>query len=435
MTDPATHARNAVEGAPSAIVLPGDASTAPRCRFCAQPLADVVVDLGVSPLCESYVPVDALDSMEPFYPLKAYVCSACWLVQLSEYVTPQAIFGEYAYFSSYSDSWVEHAGRYATEMMGRRGLGPDNLVVEVGSNDGYLLQHFVAAGVPVLGIEPAANVAAVAEAQGIPTMVRFFGAALADELAGQGRQADLLVANNVLAQVPDLNDFVAGFARLLAPGGLLTMEFPHLKRLLDENQFDTIYHEHFSYFSLSTVSRVLRAHSLRVVDVEELPTHGGSLRVHARHLDTAAPPSDAVEALLATERDAGLETLAPYRAFGRRIEATKRDLLTFLVAARNEGLRIAGYGAPGKANTLLNYCGIRTDFVEFTVDRNPYKQGRYTPGTHIPILHPDRLRVARPDIVWIMPWNLRHEIAAQLEYVRDWGGRFMVAIPKMEVWA
>ena len=410
------------------------ASSGARCRFCGHPLEHVVVDLGMSPLCESYVPADALDAMEPFYPLRTYVCDACWLVQLSEYVAPEGIFSEYAYFSSYSDSWVDHAHRFANVTTAQLGLGRQSLVVEVGSNDGYLLQHFAATGIPVLGIEPAANVAAAAEARGIPTLVRFFGADLARELVADGRRADLLIGNNVLAQVPALNDFVAGLAALLAPDGLLTLEFPHLQRLLDENQFDTIYHEHFSYFSLSSARRILEAHGLALVHVEELPTHGGSLRVHARHAGITARAAPSVEALATREREAGLEGLDRYRGFSRQVEATKRDLLDFLVSARREGRTIAGYGAPGKANTLLNYCGIRTDFLEYTVDRNPYKQGRYTPGTHVPILHPDRLRETRPDIVWIMPWNLREEIAAQLAFVREWGGRFMVAIPRVEVW-
>ncbi len=404
-----------------------------RCRFCGRPLEHVVVDLGMSPLCESYVAADALDAMEPFYPLRAYVCDGCWLMQLSEYVAPEGIFSEYAYFSSYSDSWVAHARGYAEMMQAELGLGGGSLVVEVGSNDGYLLRHFAASGVPVLGIEPAANVAAAAMSAGVPTRVEFFGEGAARRLVGEGFRADLLVGNNVLAQVPALNDFVAGLAVLLAPDGLLTLEFPHLQRLLEENQFDTIYHEHFSYFSLSATRRILAAHGLAVVDVEELLTHGGSLRIHARHAGTA-PVQAAVDALAARERAAGLEGLARYRAFGSAVEETKRALLEFLIERRREGCTIAGYGAPGKANTLLNYCGIRTDFLAYTVDRNPHKQGRYTPGTHIPIHHPDRLRETRPDIVWILPWNLRNEVTQQLSDVPSWGGRFMVAIPKVEVW-
>ncbi len=411
----------------------GSAERIPHCRLCAAPLERVVVDLGMSPLCESYVRAEDLDAMEPFYPLRVYVCDACRLVQLSEYVAPESIFSEYAYFSSYSDSWVAHAASYAGEMRERLALGPGSLVVELGSNDGYLLQHFVAAGVPVLGVEPAANVAAEAERRGVPTVVRFFGRETARDLVAQGRRADLVVGNNVLAQVPDLNDFVAGIAILLAPRGHVTIEFPHLLRLLDENQFDTIYHEHFSYFSLHTAERTFAAHGMTIVDVDELPTHGGSLRIHARHADAAGTVSDRVRRVEADEVAAGLEGPDRYATFGAQVEETKRALLAFLIDARRSGKRIVGSGAPGKANTLLNYCGVRTDFVEFTVDRNPYKQGRFTPGTHIPILHPDRIAEARPDYVWIMPWNLRDEIAAQLGYVRDWGGRCMVAIPRVEV--
>ncbi len=419
--------------APGATVAGGSGQRAPHCRLCSARLERVVVDLGMSPLCESYVPAADLDRMEPFYPLRVYVCDACRLVQLSEYVTPESIFSEYAYFSSYSDSWVAHAQAYADEMRRRLDLGRDSLVVELGSNDGYLLQHFVASGVPVLGVEPAANVARAAVARGVPTVIRFFGEATARDLVAEGRRADLIVGNNVLAQVPDLNDFVAGIAALLAPGGHVTIEFPHLLRLLEENQFDTIYHEHFSYFSLHTARRAFAAHGLAIVDVDEIPTHGGSLRVHARHAADAGPVSGRVRKVEADEVAAGLEQPERYARFGAQVEETKRALLAFLIDARRAGRRIVGYGAPGKANTLLNYCGIRTDFVEFTVDRNPYKQGRFTPGTHIPILHPDRIAEARPDYVWIMPWNLRDEIAGQLEYVRSWGGRCIVAIPAVEV--
>jgi hypothetical protein len=387
----------------------------------------------MSPLCESYLAAEDLDRMEAFYPLRVYVCDACFLMQLSEYVAPEQIFGEYAYFSSYADSWVAHARRYVQAMTARLGLDGSSLVVEVGSNDGYLLRHFAGTGIPVLGIEPAANVAAAAEALGIPTMVRFFGRELALELVAAGSRPALIVGNNVLAQVPDLNDFVSGLALLLAPDGLITLEFPHVLRLLDENQFDTIYHEHFSYFSLLSIMSVMERHDLRVVDVEELTTHGGSLRVHVRHAEAGSEVAESVDALLARERRAGLDGVARYVAFGRDVEATKQALLRFLIDLRSAGRSIVGYGAPGKANTLLNYCGIRTDFVDYTVDRNPYKQGRYTPGTHIPIMHPDHIRETKPDYVWIMPWNLRDEIAGQLAYVHEWGGRVMVAIPRVEV--
>jgi SAM-dependent methyltransferase len=350
-------------------------------------------------------------------------------------VAPEAIFTEYAYFSSYSDSWVRHARDYTELAIERLGLGPDSLVVELASNDGYLLQHFVARGVPVLGIEPAVNVAKVATERGIPTLTRFFGAALADELAGQGRQADLVVANNVLAHVPDLNSFVAGIARLLKPGGVVTVEFPHLARLMEGNQFDTIYHEHFSYFSFGTARRIFARHGMTLFDVQELPTHGGSLRIWGRGaLAGNGTVSQRVTELAAWELAAGLETLAPYAAFGKRVAETKRKLLEFLIAAKRDGASIAGYGAPGKGNTLLNYCGIRGEVLDYTVDRNPYKHGRFTPGTHIPIHPPERLAETRPDYILILPWNLKDEIIEQLAYTREWGAHFIVPIPEVTVY-
>jgi SAM-dependent methyltransferase len=373
--------------------------------------------------------------MEPFYPLRADLCEQCWLVQLERYVTPEAIFTEYAYFSSYSDSWVRHARDYAEAMTDRLALGPDSKVVELASNDGYLLQHFVARGIPVLGIEPAANVAAVAAERGVPTLTRFFGEELARGLAGDSGPADLIVANNVLAQVPDLNDFVAGIKRLLKPGGVVTAEFPHLVRLLEDNQFDTIYHEHFSYFSFGTARRIFARHGLTLFDVEELATHGGSLRIYGRHAEEGDPASGGrAEELAAREAAAGLETPAPYTGFGERVVETKRKLLEFLIAVKRDGASIAGYGAPGKGNTLLNYCGIRTDFLDYTVDRNPYKHGRFTPGTHIPIHPPERLAETRPDYILILPWNLKDEIIEQLAYTREWGARFVVPIPEVTVY-
>jgi len=388
----------------------------------------------MSPLCESYVPADKLDDMEPFYPLHVRVCDRCFLVQLAEYVPPEEIFREYAYFSSYSDSWVEHMRRYADAIADRLGLGGSSLVVEVASNDGYLLQHFVAKGIPVLGIEPAANVARVAVEKGIPTIVEFFGEETARKLAAEGRQADLVCGANVLAQVPDPGDFARGLRVLLKPGGVVTIEFPHLVRLIAENQFDTIYHEHFSYLSLLAAERIFAAAGLTLFDVEELPTHGGSLRVYARHADDATKPVAArVAELRRREVDAGLLRLETYAAFGERVKETKRKLLEFLIAVKRSGRTVAGYGAPGKGNTLLNYCGIRTDFLDFTVDRNTYKQGKFLPGTHIPIHHPDRIREARPDYLLILPWNLRDEIVGQLGYVREWGGRFVVPIPEVRV--
>ena len=389
----------------------------------------------MSPLCESYVSAEQLKQMEPFYPLHVFVCDHCFLAQLHQYVSAESIFSEYAYFSSYSDTWVEHAKRYTEMIADRLSLGPKSLVVEIASNDGYLLQHFLPRGIPVLGIEPAANVAAVAESKGIPTLVKFFGRSVAGELADAGKRADLIVGNNVLAQVPDINDFVEGIKNLLGPRGVVTLEFPHLMRLMAENQFDTIYHEHFSYFSFLTVERIFAAHGMKLIDVQELPTHGGSLRIYARHSDDNSEQiSDSVIDLRAREQEAGLQTLAYYSSFAENVKETKRKLLDFLIDAKQKRLTIAGYGAPGKGNTLLNYCGIRTDFIDYTVDRNTYKQGKYLPGTHIPILHPDRIRETKPDLVLILPWNFRDEIMEQLSYIRDWGGRFVVPIPEVRIY-
>jgi 2-polyprenyl-3-methyl-5-hydroxy-6-metoxy-1,4-benzoquinol methylase len=398
-------------------------------------LTHVVVDLGMSPLCESYVAAEDLDRMEAFYPLRVLVCDHCFLVQLNEYVRAEEIFSHYAYFSSYSESWLRHAKRYAEAMIERFGLGSQSQVVELASNDGYLLQNFVARGIPALGIEPAANVAEAAVAKGVPTLVKFFGEATAREVVADGRRADLITANNVLAHVPGLNDFVGGMKILLAPSGAITIEFPHLARLIDENQFDTIYHEHFSYFSLSSARRVLAAHGLTVFDVEELPSHGGSLRVYAQHDDyTGRPVSQVVCQLLEREQQAGLDTLDAYRSFAQRVRNAKFGLLEFLIAARREGKSIAGYGAPGKGNTLLNYCGIREDLLDYTVDRNPFKQGKYLPGTRIPIFAPERIAETRPDYILILPWNLKEEIIAQLAYARTWGARFVVPIPEVKVY-
>ncbi len=407
---------------------------APACRFCGSPLRHTFVDLGMSPLCESYVPAQRLSAMEPFYPLHARVCAQCLLVQLEEFVAPQEIFTEYAYFSSYSDSWVEHARKYVDGTLERFGIGRRSLVIEVASNDGYLLQHVIARGIPALGIEPAANVAAAARERGIDTVVEFFGRALAAELVAEGRRAELLVANNVMAHVPDLNDFVDGIATVLAPHGVATIEVPHLLRLIDGNQFDTIYHEHFSYFSFLTAQAVLAAHGLVVFDVDELASHGGSIRLYAQpQLSGRHPVSDGVRELAGRERALGYDTLAAHTSFATQVMDTKWGLLEFLIAARREGKRVAGYGAPGKGNTLLNYCGIRTDLLEFTVDRNPYKQGQFLPGTHIPIRHPESLEQERPDYILILPWNLKQEIVAQLAHARDWGARFVVPIPEVEV--
>jgi SAM-dependent methyltransferase len=404
------------------------------CRFCRAELRTSFVDLGMSPLCQTHISVEQLHEAESFYPLHAYVCDRCFLVQLQEFVSPSAIFSEYAYFSSYSTSWVEHARRYADMAIARFGLGRNSKVMEIASNDGYLLQHFVGAGVPVLGIEPAANVARAAIDKGVPTTVQFFGRATADLIAREHGRPDLLLGNNVLAHVPDLNDFVAGMKHLLAPDGVVTMEFPHLARLMAENQFDTIYHEHFSYFSFVAVERVFAHHGLTLFDVEELPTHGGSLRIFARHADSARlAVGERVTALRAREIDDGFLTLERYRGFDAQVRDAKRKLLAFLIDAKSHGKKVVGYGAPGKGNTLLNYCGIRTDFLDFTVDANPYKQGKYTPGTRIPILAPETVRAARPDYVLILPWNLKDEISAAAGYIRDWGGRFVVPIPQVQV--
>jgi SAM-dependent methyltransferase len=402
--------------------------------FCGTPLHHTFVDLGMSPLCESYVPAEQLNHMEPFYPLHVYVCSSCFLVQLEEFVSPEHIFSEYAYFSSYSDSWVEHMRRYAETISDRLRLGKESLVVEVASNDGYLLQHFVRCGIPALGIEPAANVAKVAVEKGIPTLVRFFGEQLARELAAEGKQADLVCGANVLAQVPKLNDFVKGLRILLKPGGVVTIEFPHLMRLMAENQFDTIYHEHFSYFSFVAAEQIFAAQELAIFDVEELPTHGGSLRIYARHVDDASKPvTERARALRQREIDAGLLRLETYAGFAEQVKETKRKLLEFLIGAKRAGKKVVGYGAPGKGNTLLNYCGIRTDFIDFTVDRNTYKQGKFLPGTRIPILAPPAIRDARPDYVLILPWNFKDEIMEQMAHIREWGGKFVVPIPQVRV--
>jgi 2-polyprenyl-3-methyl-5-hydroxy-6-metoxy-1,4-benzoquinol methylase len=405
-----------------------------RCRFCNQNLEHTFVDLGMSPLCESYVPAERLGRGEVFYPLHVFVCSACFLVQLDEFVPVSEIFAEYAYFSSFADSWVEHARRYAHMAAARFQLNATSLVVEVASNDGYLLQHFLPMGIPVLGIEPAANIARAAESRGVRTLVKFFTKALAEELATSGGQADLIVGNNVLAQVPQLNDFVAGLKTLLKPDGVVTLEFPHLQRLIEGNQFDTIYHEHFSYFSLLAAEKIFTGHGLLLFDVEELPTHGGSLRVYLCHQGHhRMQPTPAVAQLRESEQAFGLDRLGCYARFRENVEETKRRILSLLVDLRRQGKRIAGYGAPGKGNTLLNYCGIRTDFLDYTVDRNPYKQGKFLPGTRIPIFAPEKILETRPDYVFILPWNFQAEIMAQMSRIREWGGQFIVPIPSPTV--
>jgi hypothetical protein len=402
---------------------------ATSCRFCGAPLSDTVVDLGMSPLCQTVVRPTELEQAEAFYPLHARVCAACWLVQIGEFVPPEGIFTEYAYFSAYSTSWVDHAARYVEMIVERLGLGADSFVVELASNDGYLLQHFLPRGIPVLGIDPAANVAEAARARGVRTLTEFFGIELAERLVTDGPRADLIVGNNVLAQVPDLNDFVRGVALLLAPNGTATFEAPHLLHLLERVEYDTIYHEHFSYFSLYTLQTIFAAHGLALIDVEELESHGGSLRTFFAHADAGHTPTAAVAEVLAREEAAGLRTLEPYGRFGEAVRESKRALLDLLVGLRRDGKQVVGYGAPGKGNTLLNYCGIRQDFLDYTVDRNPYKQGTYTPGTRIPIYAPEMIAETRPDVILILPWNLAREISGQLAYAAEWGARLAVPIP------
>lgn len=403
------------------------------CRFCAAPLTLTFCDLGMSPLSNANVRPDHLQNAEKFYPLHTFVCENCWLVQLPEHETPDQIFSaDYAYFSSYSDSWLAHSKAYCEQMTQRFGLGDRSQVVEIASNDGYLLQYFQAQGVPVLGIEPAANCAEAARGKGIQSWVTFFGVATAKELCAAGRQADLLLGNNVLAHVPDINDFVAGLALALKHDGVITMEFPHLLKLIEHNQFDTIYHEHYSYLSLLAVRAIFARHGLSLFDVQELKTHGGSLRIYACH-EGARVPLPGVATLLARERAEGLDGAQTYREFERRVHETKFRLLEFLIAARRDNKRVWGYGAPAKGNTLLNFCGIRTDLIDATVDRSPHKQGRYLPGTRIPVFAPENLIEARPDYVLILPWNLRDEIVQQMAVVRSWGGRFVVPIPDVQV--
>ena len=411
-------------------------ATNASCRFCNTPLKHTFVDLGMSPLCESYLSLEQINKVEPFYPLHVHVCDRCFLVQLESYVSPEHIFTEYAYFSSYADTWLQHAKSYTDLMVERFGFDEQSFVVEVASNDGYLLQYFVEKNIPCLGIEPAANVAKVAVEKNVPTLVEFFGVESAKKLAQQGKQADLLLGNNVLAQVPDLNDFVAGMKILLKPQGVVTVEFPHLMCLMAENQFDTIYHEHFSYFSFITAEKIFSAHGLTLFDVEELPTHGGSLRIYGRHQeDTTKPVSDRAIALRKRELEAGFTDTQCYANFAEQVKETKRKLLDFLITAKRDGKTIVGYGAPGKGNTLLNYCGIRTDFLVYTVDRNPYKQGKFLPGTHIPIYHPDKIAETKPDYVLILPWNFKDEIMSQMSSIRDWGGQFVVPIPEVKVYS
>ena len=408
--------------------------TSETCRFCGSGRQATFVDLGMSPLCESILDASQLNQMEAFYPLHVFVCEDCFLVQVQEYVKPEHIFTEYAYFSSYSDSWLTHARKYTHAMVERFGLGTHSHVVELASNDGYLLQYFVEAGIPVLGIEPAKNVAEVAVGKGIPTLVQFFGADCARALVQRGVGADLVIGNNVLAQVPDLLSFVEGMKILLNPEGVITLEFPHLLRLMEGNQFDTIYHEHFSYFSFQTVERIMARFELRVFDVEELPTHGGSLRVYICHEGSKLHSrTDRADKLASHEQHQGFNSLEIYSSFSEQVKQTKRNILDFLIRAKQNGKSVVGYGAPGKGNTLLNYCGIRTDFIDYTVDRNPYKHGKFLPGTHIPVYEPGKISETKPDYIFILPWNLKREISEQLSYVREWGAKLVVPIPELEI--
>ena len=407
-----------------------------KCRSCATMLEHTFVDLGMSPLANSYVKPERLNRMEPFYPLHVYVCGKCLLVQLEQFSSPVDIFSDYAYFSSFSDSWLAHAKAYVDMITPRFSLGKNSKVVEIASNDGYLLQNFVARGIPVLGVEPAANVAEVAKRKGIQTKVLFFGEKTARDLVEDGWSADLIIGNNVLAHVPELNDFVRGLKLLLKPSGLVTMEFPHLLQLMNQSQFDTIYHEHFSYFSFLAVEQVFARHGMKLFDVEELPTHGGSLRIYAAHAeDSAKQIQPRAKELKLREQMAAYDRLDHYLSFGSKVEGAKRALLSFLISAKQEGKRVVGYGAPAKGNTLLNYCGVRTDLVDYTVDRSPHKQGHFLPGVHIPIYAPEQIRQTRPDYVLILPWNLREEVMQQMSYIREWGGRFVVPIPEVQVYS
>ena len=408
-------------------------ATHSACRFCAGALTHSLCDLGMSPPSNRYLRPEQLKEMEPFYPLHAYVCDQCWLVQLEQFHSPEEIFAnDYAYFSSFSESWLAHCKNYCEQMQKTYAIGKNSLVIEIASNDGYLLQNFVRAGIPALGIEPAANVAKTAIEKGVPTRVEFFGTACAKKLVAEGKQADLLLGNNVLAHVPDLNDFVMGLRMLLKPDGVITFEFPHLLKLMQENQFDTIYHEHFCYFSLLSINTVFAHHGLTIFDVEQLPTHGGSLRIHACHTGRRKA-GGAVDAVMSAEKSYGLDTIAAYDKFAEQVRETKRKLLEFLIAAKRAGKKIVGYGAAAKGNTLLNYCGVRSDFIDYVVDLNPHKQNMLLPGTHIPIHSPEKIKQTKPDYVLILPWNIRDEVKKQHGYIAEWGGQFVVPIPEVKV--
>jgi SAM-dependent methyltransferase len=407
------------------------------CRLCNNELREPFLSLGNSPLSNAFLSKDDLNKMEPYYPLEVYICEKCYLAQLEEFETAKNIFSsDYAYFSSYSESWLQHCKNYTEMMMNRFNFNKNSLVVEIASNDGYLLQYFKEYNIPVLGIEPASNTAEAAIKKGIPTDITFFDTSYAKKMAESGKLADLIIGNNVLAHNPNLNDFVEALRVALKPNGIVTMEFPHLLKLIEENQFDTIYHEHFSYLSFYAVQKLFASHSLELFNVEKIPTHGGSLRIYGRHKEASSEQlaiSSSVGDLLAKEKSAGLLDLQTYYDFRKKVEATKRGLLQFLIQAKNEGRKIVGYGAPAKGNTLLNYCGIRTDFLDYTVDRSPHKQNKFLPGTHIPIKHPDRIKEDKPDYVLILPWNIKDEIMEQMNFIREWGGQFVIPIPKVRV--
>lgn len=406
-----------------------------KCRFCGNPLERTFVDLGMSPICNDMVKMEKAKEMEPFYPLHTYVCGNCFLVQLEEFVSPDNIFDDYTYFSSFSTSWLEHAKRYSDKMVAERGINTDSFVVEIASNDGYLLQNFRDKGIPHLGVEPARNVAEHAIAKGIRTEIKFFGVKTANEVAAEYGKADLILGNNVLAHVPDINDFVGGMKALLKEGGIITMEFPHLLTLINFNQFDTIYHEHFSYLSWIAVERIFDHHGLTLFDVEEIPTHGGSLRIYGRHKDDHSKPvTETAKALKAREIAVGFTDLDYYSNFTEKVKETKRKILEFLIQVKREGKTVVGYGAPGKGNTLLNYCGIMTDFIDYTVDRSPHKQGKLLPGSRIPVYAPEKIEETKPDYIFILPWNLKDEIINQMSVVRTWGGKFVVPIPEIQVY-
>ena len=406
-----------------------------RCRVCDNELGDPFLSLGNSPLSNSFLSRDELNRMEPYYPLAVYICNRCFLVQIEEFKTAKSIFSkDYPYFSSFSESWLKHCKDYTAMMMRRFGFNNKSFVVEIGSNDGYLLQYFKQYDIPVLGIEPAANTAHAAIKNGIPTDITFFDASYARLMNENGKQADLIIGNNVLAHNPNLNDFVRGLKIILKPNGIISMEFPHLLKMIEENQFDTIYHEHFSYFSFHAVQKLFNSHDLALFDVERIPTHGGSLRIYARHKNSRSIPiTNRVANILEREQDAGLLDLKTYNSFRDKVQSTKRTLLKFLIEVKNEGEKIIGYGAPAKGNTLLNYCGVRTDFLDYTVDRNTHKQNKYLPGTHIPIKHPDKIKEDKPDYILILPWNIKDEIMEQISYIRKWSGKFIIPVPTVEI--